>query len=106
MRVKFAFDTVKLFGTLRRIALNCDVGPFRGVFGIDLEPLVQTGLGVRLYGIGWAFRLAHPAINALVRVDDQHVFALIEAIYWANFYAIHIFAFNAVFSDDVGHFGP
>jgi hypothetical protein len=38
-------------------------------------------------------------------VDDQHVFALVEAIDGADLDAISIFALDAVFSDDVGHPG-
>ena len=50
-----------------------------------------------------AFRLAHPAIDAFVGMDDEHVLALVEAIDRANLDAIHVFAADAGFSDDVGH---
>jgi hypothetical protein len=36
-------------------------------------------------------------------MDDQHVFALVEAVHGANFNAIGIFAFDAGFGDDVSH---
>jgi hypothetical protein len=36
-------------------------------------------------------------------MDDQHVVALVEAIYRADLNAIGIFAFNAGFRDDVSH---
>jgi hypothetical protein len=37
-------------------------------------------------------------------MDDQHVFAFIEAVHRADFDTIHEFAFDAGFGDDVGHF--
>ena len=63
----------------------------------------RPGLGVGLDGVGGAFRLAHAAIDAFVRMDDQHVLALVEAVYRADLNAIGIFAFDAGFSDDVSH---
>src|SRR5215469_987393 len=39
----------------------------------------------------------------LVRVDDEHVLALVETIHWAHLDAVHCFATNAVIVDDVGH---
>src|SRR5260370_39835806 len=38
----------------------------------------------------------------LVRVDDEHVLALIEAVHGAHFDAVHGFAANAALVDDVG----
>src|SRR6516164_942267 len=49
------------------------------------------------------FRLANTAIDALLRVDDEHVLALVETIHWAHLDAVHCFATNAVIVDDVGH---
>jgi len=106
MSVKLALNAIKGLGTLWRIALYGDVWPFWRIFRVDLQPLVETWLGIRLDGVGWAFRLANTAIDAFIGVDDQHVFAFIEAIHRTNFYAIHIFAFDAVFSDDIGHVHP
>jgi hypothetical protein len=36
-------------------------------------------------------------------MNDEHVLALVEAIYGADFDAIHVFASNAAIVDDVGH---
>ena len=79
-----------------------DVGPDLRIFRIDLEPLFETGLRVRLDCVDWAFRLAHAAIDAFVRVDDEHVFALVEAVHRAHFDAVHRFAPNTCLVDDVG----
>jgi hypothetical protein len=36
-------------------------------------------------------------------MDDQHVLALVEAVHGADFDAVHVFAFNAIVVDDIGH---
>ena len=51
-----------------------------------------------------AFGLAHAAIDAFIGVDDQHVFALVEAVDGADFDAIGVAAFDAFSGDDEGHF--
>ena len=49
-----------------------------------------------------AFRHADPAIDAFVRVDDEHVLALVEAVHGAHVDAVHGFAANTALVDDVG----
>jgi hypothetical protein len=46
-----------------------------------------------------------PAIDAFVRVDHEHVLALVEAIHGAHLDAVHDFAANAALVDDVGQLG-
>jgi hypothetical protein len=36
-------------------------------------------------------------------MDDEHVLALVETIHRAYLNAVHVFALDAIFSDDVGH---
>ena len=84
-------------------ALDRNVWPDRGIFHIQFEPVFETWLGVRKNGFGRAFRLAHAAINALVGIDHEHVFALVEAVDRTDLDAIHIFAFDAIVGDDEGH---
>jgi hypothetical protein len=36
-------------------------------------------------------------------VDDQHILALVEAIDGADLNAVHVFAFDAIVVDDIGH---
>jgi hypothetical protein len=36
-------------------------------------------------------------------MDDEHVLAFIEAVDRAHLDAVHVFAFDAVLGDDVGH---
>src|SRR5690606_21037015 len=69
-----------IVGVGRRIALDRDVGPARSIFGVQLKPLVETGFGVGFNRLGGAFRFADAAIDAFVRVNDEHVLAFIETI--------------------------
>jgi hypothetical protein len=73
--------------------------------GIDLEPLFEPGLGVRLDCINRAFRLANTAIDAFVRVDDEHVLTLIEAVDRTNLDTVHVLTLDTAFIDDVGQLG-
>src|SRR5690606_13426875 len=50
------------------------------------------------------FRLANAAINAFIRVDDKHIFALVETVDRTHLDAIHVLATNAVVGHDIGHF--
>ena len=45
---------------------------------------------------------ADPAIDAFVRVDDEHVLALVEAVHGAHVDAVHDFAANTALVDDEG----
>jgi hypothetical protein len=36
-------------------------------------------------------------------VNDEEVRAFVKTVYWANFYAIRVFAFNAILTNDKGH---
>src|SRR6185437_9947050 len=51
--------------------------------------------------LGGTFGLANTAINAFVRVDNQHVLALVEAIHGGDLDAVHVFALDAGFVHDV-----
>ena len=46
--------------------------------------------------------LANTAIDTFVRVDDEHVLALIEAVHGAHLDTVHVLAANAALVDDVG----
>src|SRR5262249_47851199 len=58
--------------------------------------------GVRLDRVNRAFRHANTAVNAFVRVDHEHVLALVETIHGAHLDAVHGFAANAALVDDIG----
>ena len=82
--------------------LDGDIGPLLGEFSVDPQPLFHTRFGVSLDRIDRALGLAHAAIDALIRVDDEHVLTLVEAIHGADFHTIHQLAFDAALIDDVG----
>jgi hypothetical protein len=93
----------KVVGIRRCGLLPRDVGPDLRIFGINLKPLFEAGLGIRLDRVDRAFRLANAAIDAFVGVDDEHVLTLIEAVHRAHLDTIRVFAANAALVDDVGH---
>ena len=101
--VIFVGNVFEFIGIGRIRLLSCNVGPIRRVLSVELEPALRRRLAIGDYRFHRALRLAHPAIDAFVGMNHQHVFTLVEAIDRANFYAIHVFAANACFSDDVGH---
>src|SRR6516165_9635803 len=68
-------------------------------FSDNLKPRV----GIRFYGVHRTFWHANTAVNAFVRVDHEHVLALVETIHGAHLHAVHGFAANAALIDDVGH---
>ena len=101
--LELAILALVLVGVGWRFLVGRDVGPFRGVFRVELKPLLQPALGIGQDRFGRAFRFAHAAIDAFAGVDNQHVLALIEAIYRANLDAIHIFAFDAGVGNNKSH---
>src|SRR5580704_13642300 len=100
---EFVGHPLPLLGVGGGLLFGGDIRPGFGVFGVDSQPLLDAGLGIGLDRVDRAFRLADPAIDALVGVDDQHIFALVEAIHGADFNAVHVFAFDAIVVDDIGH---
>jgi hypothetical protein len=100
---EFTWFSVLFLGVGWRIPLDRDVWPFGRVFGVELQPAFEARLRIGLDGFGGAFGFADAAIDAFIRVNDQHILAFIEAIHRADFYAVHIFALDAVLGDDVGH---
>src|SRR4051812_15588547 len=103
MLLELVRHALPLVGVRRRRALARDVGPFRRILTVNFQPLLHAALGVRQNGIGRAFRLANPAIDALVGVDHQHVLTGIEAVDRADLHAIHILALDAGLGDDISH---
>jgi hypothetical protein len=58
----------KVFERDRRLTLYRDVRPDQSIFGIDVEPLFESRLGVRFNRVDRALRLANTTIDAFVRV--------------------------------------
>src|SRR5579885_1066180 len=99
----FVGDVLPGVGVGRRRSLAGDVRPGGGVFAVELEELLGLGLAVRDDRLDRAFRLAHPAIDAFVGMDDEHVLAFIEAVHRTHLDAVHVLALDATFGDDIGH---
>jgi hypothetical protein len=53
--------------------------------------------------VSGAFWDADSAVYAFIGVDDQHIGAFAEAIDGAYIHTIGVFAFDAIFGNDVGH---
>src|SRR5258705_6880263 len=79
-----------------------NIWPDFRVFLVQRQPFLEPRLGVRLDRVDRAFRHADPAIDAFVRVDDEHVLALVEAVHGAHVDAVHDFAANTALVDDEG----
>lgn len=103
MILELVLDAFPVIGVGGRVALARDVGPVFGELGIEFEELGRRVVTIRLNRFDRALRFADAAIDTFFRMNDQHVFALVEAIHRANFDAIHIFALDAIFCNDVGH---
>src|ERR1700722_22873 len=96
-------NVLEAVGVRRRRPLARDVGPGFGILRVGFEPFLGLRVAVRHDRLDRAFGFAHPAIDAFIGVDHQHVLALVEAIDRANLDAVEVFAFDAGFGDDIGH---
>src|SRR5882724_10179503 len=101
--VELAFDILPFVGVFRRWFFTGYVGPRRRIFAVQFQPALSLRLAVRNDSLDRTFGLAHTAIDALVRVNDEHVLALVEAVDRAHLDAVHVLAADAGFSDNVGH---
>src|SRR4051812_11738537 len=86
-----------------RRAFAGNVGPLHRELGVHLQPLFRLAVRIRNDRLRRALWLAYAAVDALVRMDHEHVVALVEAIDGADFHAVHVLALDAVFGDDVSH---
>ena len=103
MLFKFIGRAVKLLGIGRGLPFDRDIRPDIRIVCIELKPFLQTGLRVGYDGFSRALRHAHAAIDAFIRMDDEHIIAFVEAIHRTHFDAIHVFAFDAIIGDDKSH---
>ena len=84
---------------------DLNIWPDFRVFRIQRQPLFKSRFGISLDGIDRAFRFANATVDAFVRMDDEHVLALVEAVHGAHLDAVHSFAANAAIVDDVCQLG-
>src|SRR4029077_16298614 len=59
---------------------------------------------ISLDGIDGTLRLANATVDTFVRMDDEHILALVEAVHGAHCNAVHGFAANTAIVDDVSQF--
>ena len=102
MRLELVFHVRHRVSLGKGLFLRGDVRPDLSVLGVDFEPLAVRVIGVRHDRVDGAFGLAHTAIDALVRLDDEEILPLVEAVHWADFDAIGVFACDARVRDDIG----
>src|SRR6185437_6154703 len=89
-------------GVLGHVLFGRDVRPLLREFAVELEPLLEVRLSVRLDSVDRALGHAHPAVDTLVGMDNEQVLALVEAVDGAHRNAIGGLALDAPFIDDVG----
>ena len=70
---------------------------------VDVEPLFESRLRIRLEPINRSVGLANTTIDAFVRMDDEHVLALVEAVYRTHLDTVSVLAADTALVDDVGH---
>ena len=80
-----------------------NIWPDVRVFRIERQPFFKPRLRGRLDRVDRTFRLADPAIDAFVWVDDEHVLAFVETVHRTNLDTIHVLAANAALVDDIRH---
>src|ERR1700730_7314333 len=103
LRLELAGNIFPRLAAGRGFLLGRDIRPDLCEIRVELEERFKPRLGVRFDCLDRAFRLTDAAINALVGVNDEHILALVEAIHRADLDAVHVFALDATFDDDVGH---
>ena len=73
------------------------------ILAIELHPFVHIRFGIGADCVGRALRFTHTAVDAFIRMDDQHVFTFIEAVHRTDFHTVGVFTGDAVVGDDIGH---
>ena len=104
MRFQLIRHTLPSLGIGGGLLLLGDVWPDLRQISIELQQLLQTRFGIGLNRVNWAFRLTNTAVDAFVGMNDEHVLAFVKAIDRADLDAVHVFALDTTFDDDVGHF--
>src|SRR5213596_2007089 len=57
-----------------------NIWPDSREFRIQRQPFLKPGLAISLDSINGALRFANATVDAFVRMDDEHVLALVEAV--------------------------
>jgi hypothetical protein len=70
---------------------------------IEGDPSVKFAVHIGSDRLSRTLGRADPAIDAFVRMNDEHRFALIEAIDRTYRHAVHIFALDTILGDNMRH---
>src|SRR5262249_16757534 len=84
--------------------LDRNIWPDFRVFRVQCQPFLKPWFGISLDGIDGTFRFANATVDAFVRMDHEHILALVEAVHGAHRDANHGFAANAAFVDHQSQF--
>jgi hypothetical protein len=103
--LKFVRLALPLLPVGRRRFFGRNIWPDIRVFRIQRQPFLKSWFGISLNGIDRTLRFTNATVDAFVRMDDEHILALVEAIHRAHNDAVHGFATNAHIVDDVSQFG-
>ena len=103
--LKFVRLPLPLLPVGRGRFFDLNIWPDFRKFRIQRQPLLKPRFAISLDGIDGAFRFANATVDAFVRMDDEHVLALVEAVHGAHLDAVHSFAANAAIVDDVCQLG-
>ena len=96
-------DALERVSVCRWIFLQRDHRPGFRVVAVQLDPLGSIWVRVGQNGVCRALRLTDTAVDALIRMNDEHVLAFIEAVHRTDFHAVRVLTFDAIFGDDVSH---
>jgi hypothetical protein len=102
----FIGNTVPGGRVRRRNPFVRDIWPFFCIFGVECEPLLQAGFGVGPDRFDGTFGHADTAVDAFIRMDHEHILALVEAVHRAYLYAVHVFALYAGLGNYKSHLTP
>src|SRR3972149_12243621 len=101
---QLALYVLPLVGFGQRFLHVGDGGPDLAELGVKSSELllVRGQILFRVDRVHRAFGDAHRAIDALVRIDDQHVRTFLEAVDRADVHAVRVLALDARFGHDMG----
>ena len=104
--LKLSSDAVEFLGIRGWITAIGYVRPGFRKLGVEPQPILQARRGIGQDGFRRAFWFADPAVDALIRMDDEHILPFVETVDGTDLDAVHIFAFDAIVGDDECHGAP
>jgi hypothetical protein len=95
----------QLATSAKRILLLVNHGALGCHLGIQLDKLSPFfgNIVIREYRLDWTFGHASFAVNTLIRIDVQYLFAFAKTLHRTNDYAIRVLAPKTGLCNDVRH---